>query len=468
MLHSLRVEDFDDWRAKARACLNAGLAPEDVAFVTGDDLLLAGADEPPAGEPRPVSIPKAFVDIARPVSCHSEPARYDRLYRVLWRIASGERQLMHDPADPDVSQLRRMEKAIRRDVHKIKAFVRFQKTVDEAGVEHFVAWHRPDHPILTLAGDFFARRFSDMRWTILSPRESAAYDLERVVYGPGVPRSEAPSGDELEGLWKTYYANIFNPARIKLNAMRAEMPVKHWPTLPETALIPDLLRDAPKRVDTMIKHAEGTAVTAADFVPATDDLAEVAAASHFCEGCDLHKDATQTVFGEGPPDARVVFVGEQPGDQEDLAGKPFVGPAGQLFDELLAEAGVDRGATYVTNTVKHFKFEPRGGRRIHKKPGAREIASCRPWVEKEIALIRPEAVVCLGATAAQALIGKHFRITKDRGEWVTSDGCDRTLATYHPSAILRVPDPDQKAAMRADFVADMRKVGEVLAGAGVG
>ena len=463
MIYSLRVADFDEWRAAARAMLSAGVAPADVAFVTGDDLLLAGETEPPVGEARPLRIPKAFVDVARPVACHSDPARFDRLYRVLWRIASGERSLMADAADPDVSELRRMAKQISRDVHKTRAFVRFRRTLAEDGTEHFVAWHRPDHPILTLTGDFFARRFSDMRWTILTPRESASFDLQTVVYGPGVPRSEAPRGDELEVLWKTYYANIFNPARIKLGAMRAEMPVKHWATLPETALIPDLLRDAPRRVDTMIKTAEGTAVTAADFIPQTDQLAELAAASRFCEGCDLHRDATQTVFGEGPPDARLVFVGEQPGDQEDLAGQPFVGPAGQLFDEMLAEAGIDRGAAYVTNTVKHFKFEPRGGRRIHKKPGAREIASCRPWVEREIELIRPQAVVCLGATAAQALIGKHFRITRDRGTFVASDACTKTLATYHPSAILRVPDAAQKKTMRADFVADMVAVREALA-----
>ena len=462
MKYTPRVATFSEWRDAARTAIAADVPPADVAFVTGDDLLLAGEDLPSA-PPRPLSIPKAFMEIAPKVACHSEPARFDRLYSVLWRIARGERSLMSDAADPDVVLLRRMEKEVRRDCHKAKAFVRFRKTAGPEGEEHFVAWHRPDHTILTLVGDFFARRFSDMRWTILTPRESMTWDLEAVSYGPGVPRSEAPSGDELEGLWKTYYANIFNPARIKLNAMRAEMPVKHWATLPETELIPGLLRDAPKRVDTMIKTAEGTKVTAADFIPPSDELEELAAAAQFCEGCDLYKDATQTVFGKGPRDARVVFVGEQPGDREDEAGEPFVGPAGQLFNEVLEEVGIDRSQTYVTNTVKHFKFEPRGGRRIHKKPSAREIASCRPWVEREIAVVKPEVVVCLGATAAQALIGKHFKITKDRGEFVVSDHCERTIATYHPSALLRVPDPAAKDAMRADFAADLAKVRDALA-----
>ena len=463
VLHSIRVEDFADWREKARGLLNAGVRPDDVAFVTGDDLLLPADDAAPGGRPRPLTIPKSFLELARSIACHSNPARYDRLYRVLWRLAEGERQLMQDAADADVVQLRTMEKSVRRDLHKLKAFVRFRKTTDDAGEEHFVAWHRPDHTILTLGGDFFARRFSDMRWTILTPRESATYDLRRVTYGPGVPRSEAPRDDELEELWKTYYANIFNPARIKLNAMRAEMPMKHWSTMPETALIPDLLRNASKRVDTMIKTAEGQAVTAADFIPADAPLSELAQAATFCEGCDLYKDATQVVFGEGPADARLVFVGEQPGDQEDLAGHPFVGPAGQLFNEMLKEAGLERSQAYVTNTVKHFKWEPKGNRRLHKKPSAREIASCKPWVEREIAEIKPEVVVCLGATAAQALIGKHFKITKDRGSFVASDVCERTIATYHPSAILRVPDADQKASMRAAFVTDLRTVRDTLA-----
>jgi DNA polymerase len=182
------------------------------------------------------------------------------------------------------------------------------------------------------------------------------------------------------------------------------------------------------------------------------------AAAH-CTACDLYKNATQTVFGEGSPQAEIIFVGEQPGDQEDLAGKPFVGPAGRLLDKALEEAGIDRKLAYVTNVVKHFKWQPRGKRRIHQKPNAAEIAACRPWLDAELALVKPKVLVCLGATAAQALIGRQFRVSKDRGVPVESDLAPVVMATVHPSSILRSDDREAEMAM---FVEDLRRVAEAL------
>ena len=177
-----------------------------------------------------------------------------------------------------------------------------------------------------------------------------------------------------------------------------------------------------------------------------------------CEACDLYKHATQTVFGEGARKPRILFVGEQPGDQEDLQGHPFVGPAGKLLDTALAKAGIDRSTTYVTNVVKHFKWEPRGKRRIHKNPNAAEIAACRPWLETEIALLRPQVVVCLGATAAQTLLDRKFRVTQSRGELLESALAPHVMATVHPSSILRAPDDESRHREMTEFLADLKKL----------
>lgn len=200
------------------------------------------------------------------------------------------------------------------------------------------------------------------------------------------------------------------------------------------------------------------APTAAPFVPPHATLAVLRAASKRCEGCHLFERATQTVFGEGPAAARVILVGEQPGDKEDLDGHPFVGPAGKLLDKALEEAGIERRIVYVTNAVKHFKFEPRGKRRIHQKPNALEINACRPWLEAEIEVVRPEVVVCLGATAAQAMLGRAFRVTKDRGVFFPHERAKAVMATIHPSALLRMPDRQRWDEEFGLFVGDLRRV----------
>jgi len=191
-------------------------------------------------------------------------------------------------------------------------------------------------------------------------------------------------------------------------------------------------------------------------VPATTSLAEVRAAACECTACHLYKHATQTVFGEGPSGAPIMLVGEQPGDYEDVAGKPFVGPAGKIMDQALEEAGIDRSHVYVTNAVKHFKWEPRGKRRIHKKPNSREIAACRPWLEAEVRLVKPTLLVCLGATAAQAIFGPSFRVTRERGKVLSSKFAPKVLATVHPSSLLRQPDEESRQREYKRFVLDLR------------
>lgn len=202
--------------------------------------------------------------------------------------------------------------------------------------------------------------------------------------------------------------------------------------------------------------------TAAPLVPKTKNLSELRAAAAGCKACDLWKTGTQTVFGEGKRTAEIVFVGEQPGDKEDLAGKPFVGPAGHVFDEALEAAGIDRSLAYVTNAVKHFKWTARGKRRIHQKPNWSEMAACRPWLDAELELIRPKVLVALGATAAQSLFGRQFRVTKQRGVPVDSDLAPHVVATVHPSSILRQETEDDRVKAMADFVADLKVVAKLL------
>lgn len=202
--------------------------------------------------------------------------------------------------------------------------------------------------------------------------------------------------------------------------------------------------------------------SAVDLIPRQLSLPSLKPAAADCKACDLWKKGTQTVFGEGPRRAKILFVGEQPGNEEDLTGKPFVGPAGRLFDGALEEAGIDRKQTYVTNVVKHFKWEPRGKRRIHKKPNAQEINACRPWLEAEIALMKPQVIVALGATAAQALLGAQFRVTKQRGEFLESTLAPYVMATVHPSSILRAPDDETRRVEYRRFVDDLKKLSDKL------
>ncbi|MFG0289420.1 MAG: UdgX family uracil-DNA binding protein [Rhodopirellula sp. JB044] len=458
----LSIETFDQWRDQARELLAREVPPAEVHFDTrSDQPSLFDNDDAQTGpaDQRHVrnavaKVPKSFLDLAKIVACHQSPARWELLYRTLWRLTHGESSLLEIATDDDVHELQQMSKAVTRDVHKMKAFVRFRLVESEAE-ETYVAWHRPDHRIVRLAAPFFSRRFKAMNWSIFTPWESVVWDQKQLRYGAGVPASEVSDEDSLEELWKTYYASIFNPARVKVNAMKREMPVRHWKTLPEASVIEDLLDEAPRRVSEMIEKNEGFAETATNYMPTESDLASLKVAAECCQACDLHRFANQMVFGEGPRDAKIVLVGEQPGDREDLEGRPFVGPAGQLLDECLATAGIRRDEIYITNVVKHFKFTERGKRRLHKKPDSREIFACRPWLEAELAAIGPTTLVCLGATPAQALFGRDFRITSGRGSLRPTEWCQRTIATWHPAAILRMPDPARKSQMIENLVSDL-------------
>ncbi len=453
-MRSVRLDaedDFEGWRSAARALAGAGVPASEIAWRVGEAGDLFAAEAPPLPAAAPFPVPRAFLELAEVAICHSDLERFALLYALLLRIRENPRAI-DDAADPLLRRIEAMAKAVRRDVHKMHAFVRFRE-VEAAGAERFVAWFEPEHHIVRRAAPFFARRFANMDWSILTPELSAHFDGGTLGFGPGAARSDAPGGDPVEAVWKTYYASIFNPARLKIGAMTKEMPRKYWKNMPETALVGELIAGAQAREAGMV--AKSRTEIGGNLGPAWAALREEA---RHCTRCHLYKCASQTVFGEGPLEPRIMFVGEQPGDQEDLAGRPFVGPAGQLFDRALGEAGIDRSAAYVTNAVKHFKFEQRGKRRIHAKPDGGEISACRWWLEQERALIRPPLTVALGATAARSLFGKAMAIGASRGRAHRLEDGSEAWVTVHPSFLLRVRD--DKEAEYARFVEDLRVIGE--------
>lgn len=443
-----RPDDFHGWRDAARAAALADLAPDVLLWQTrgeAGDLFGEGAHDvlPPPVRAR-FSVPKKFFVLAQSVVLHRDPARFDLLYTMLVRLRH-DPEAIEDEADPLRRRLDRLAKEVRRDIHKMRAFVRFRE-VD--GI--YVAWFEPEHYIVRYNAAFFMGRFATMRWSILTPDLSIHWDGESLQEGPPGSRGSLPPGDPVEVLWKRYYAATFNPARLKLAAMLKEMPRKYWVNMPETSLIGELVAGAQAREAQMVERSapRGNAPHAWEL------LREEAAT---CTRCPLHRCATQTVFGEGPSDADIMIIGEQPGDQEDLVGKPFVGPAGQLLDRALAEAGIDRQRTYVTNAVKHFKFEPRGKRRLHAKPNAGEIKACRWWLDQERAIVSPKQIVMLGTTAVHSVLGKPLSLASQRGR-VLHLGNATARATIHPSFLLRMPDKSRVDAEFKLFVDDLRSV----------
>ena len=449
-------DDFEGWRDAARTLAAARVSPGDIVWqvgVTPADLF--GDEAVLGGSPAELRVPRRFVELAREVVLHSDPERFALLYTLLTRIAA-DAHVIDDSADPLLQRLERLAKAVRRDIHKMRAFLRFREVTDK-GDPRFIAWFEPEHHIVRANARFFVDRFNTMRWSILTPDISLHWDGETLTEGPGASKADAPQDDSTEAIWKTYYASIFNPARLKTGAMLKEMPRKYWRNMPETALVPQLIKGARARETAMV---ETRAAPGGNSEKAWEALRDEAAA---CTRCHLYKHATQTVFGEGPVDAPLMLVGEQPGDQEDLQGRPFVGPAGQMLDRALADAGIDRDKAYLTNAVKHFKFEPRGKRRIHSKPDAGEITACRWWIDQERLLIRPKVTVALGATAARALFGKVMTIGRERGRALElPDGGGEAWVTVHPSYLLRLPDPARKAEEYDAFVADLARAARHL------
>jgi DNA polymerase len=457
--------DLAGFRLAVRRLVAVGVAPDEVVWTSGEAGLPLG--EPEGGDAPPLSLPRQLGELIAEVVPHSDPERYALLYDVIWRVAQGRRDVLEIASDPVVHRLDGMRKSVRRDIHKMHAYLRFRKIEGdpEGGPERFAAWFEPDHFILEAAVPFFVERFRSMIWTIATPIGSAHWDGERLTFGPAGVKTDAPASDGFEAGWTGYYESTFNPARTNPKLMRQHMAKKYWRNLPEAAAIPNLIRSSSLRVDDMLQKEpsvpnkrvpEGALAAMLDQAPAT--LAELNAIIR--ASGPLVPGATQAVTGEGPEKARIVFVGEQPGDEEDRQGRPFVGPAGRLLDRAMSEAGLDRRETYLTNAVKHFKFEQRGKRRIHQKPTAGEVSHYRWWLMRELELIEPQLVVALGATAVLALTGKSIPITRARGPATLLEGFGGYI-TVHPSYLLRLPDEAAKAEAYDTFVRDLRHVREL-------
>jgi probable DNA metabolism protein len=409
----------------------------------------------------PPRVPPAFIALCEQVVRHRDPGRFALMYRLLWRFVH-EPALRQDPLDADVMLAQKMAHAVKRDIHKMRAFVRFRPV----GHNRHVAWFEPDHHIVEANAPFFVRRFAQMRWAILTPERCVEWDGDKLIFQPGAER------DAGEALWLTYYEHIFNPSRLKLATMAREMPRRYWHNLPEAALIQPLTDMAEARSQAMIaaeplppyRTYRAIAMPKRSTPPSSDsdhprhfkDLAEMADAMQACRDCPIGAGATQAVCGEGPMKPTHMIVGEQPGDQEDLAGHPFVGPAGRLLSKAMAELNWPRDEVYVTNAVKHFKYELRGTRRLHKTPGQREVDICLQWLDREIEMVRPTCLVALGATAARALLGRQVTISREHGQWrhERADGIP-VLVTWHPSALLRMHDEERQHAFEA-WQADLK------------
>jgi len=474
--------DFLEWRDAARRFLLANVDPRDIDWhLRGERQGLFVQDDSTTSDKVlqqasavAINVPVVFLRLAEAVVCHSDPSRFRLLYKLLYRLGS-ERRLLDVKSDPDVVAAYRMLKSVNRDYHKMTAFVRFKEvplSINVVGRRRFLAWFEPDHFIVARVAPFFQRRFNDMDWIITTPRGSASWDGIN-LHCSTEPASKPDIRDDTEQLWRTYYASTFNPARLKVKMMMTEMPKKYWKNLPEADLIPGLIAGAEARVldmgqkqattplpfhDRLQKAAARIPNAPVDKINTIDAVREDA---RHCNLCDLHCRATQTVFGEGPTSARVMIVGEQPGDQEDLVGRPFVGPAGRVLDEALSLASLDRRQLYVTNAVKHFKYEPRGKRRIHQRPNINEVEQCRWWLTQEINIVQPKLIVAMGTTALFALTGQKDRLEDVRGRPIAMDENRILFVTVHPSYLLRIPDEQGRKDALARFRKDIEQIGKL-------
>lgn len=456
MISRTAALDLATWKVTCKALLAAEIPPDQIVWLDEAQGALFPAEAVPIPAAPPegaLRVPARLLAITEWVLRHRLIERCDVLYRLTFRITRGERGLLSSLTDPDVERATELERAVRKDAHRMQAFVRFKETEVAPGVSRFMSWYAPDHEILTLVAPIFASRFRDRSWSVLTPTRSAHYDAGQLRYGPGATPPQQEADDPLEELFRTYYAAVFDPARLNPVAMRRDLPGRRLRALPEARIVPELIRGAERRKSSMIARADVLPRTE-HFLPQVRDLGKLANAAATCRGCSLYQAATQTVFGEGRANARLMFVGEQPGDTEDQLGRVFTGPAGKLLDRVFAEAGIEREQAYLTNAVKHFRFEQRGKARIHQRPKPGDVRACRPWLEAEIAAVRPHVIVCLGATAAQSLLGATFRLTQSRGSELKTPWAQITIPTWHPANILRAPDDSTRAQLFLELVRD--------------
>lgn len=422
--------DWQGWRNATRALVLACVPPDDVRWsVRGhpDD----ASHELPEGSGG-FNVPRALVAMAALAFQAREPDRFDLLYRLVSRANGGEK-LLERRDDPELRRAERLAYAVRAEAHKMRTLLRFMEVEDG----RYLGWYAPAHYVLEANALLMAHRFPNLACSILTPDGSAHWQDSAPRFGAGLAR--VADDEALAQWWHEHHAKLLRDAQGETSIPEAE-------ALDETPRPPD-------------RPPLGPVV-----LPAHMDR-QLLDASHEagdCRRCALYEAASQTVFGEGPADAPVMFVGEQPGDQEDTIGRPFVGPAGQIMDRAMEEAGIDRRTVYITNAVKHFKFTPRGKRRIHQTPEAPEIQACRFWLDVEHVQLRPKLMVLMGGTAARAVTGRQVTITRERGRPFKLDDGQLAFVTVHPSFLLRVPDEAAKAREYRAFVQDLETVRKLM------
>ncbi len=418
---ALPSHEFEQWRIGARRGLSLGVPPERFHWqfpelCVGDERLAVAS----------AFVPQSFLNFAKQVALHKSEERWTLLYTLLWRFHHGEPAILSNVDDPQVAKAVFMFKAVDRDKMKMKAFVKFKETH-----ELRVAWYKPEHHIAEDLVTWFVKRDPQHSWILHTPQLTVRWNLHEVELSAGLAQPPRFFAEEDEEFWLRYYQVQFDPLRERVRISGSDV------------------------VGEDSNHTPRPRQQAAP--PQTSQLSKLKAAAKTCLVCPFAVKSTQTVFGEGPKRAAIMLVGEQPGDQEDRLGHPFVGPAGELLNSILDELGIPRDEVYVTNAVKHFKFSSRGKRRIHEKPNTSEMKACRPWLEKEIEAVRPSVIVALGATAAQSVTGRLVKVTKERGDWLQSELGEKVIASWHPSAILRSIDEPSRRLKREQLKADLKR-----------
>lgn len=423
--------DWDGWRKATRALVLAGVEPEQVRWSvrTHPDDASDGLPEGNGG----FNVSRSLVTMASLAIQAREPERFGLLYRLVWRVNAGAKP---DHDDPDMRHAQGLAFAVRAEAHKMRTNLRFLAAPAD-GETDYVAWYAPAHYVLEASAQLMARRFPQHRCVVLTPDASALWGDAELRFGDGLPSVEDDAA--LAEWWRAHHAKLRREAHVGTSIPEAED-----------------LDEAPRPPD---RPSLGPVVLPVDADPG---LLEATHEASDCHRCDLYAPATQTVFGEGPAHARVMFIGEQPGDQEDVIGRPFVGPAGQMLDRALEEAGIDRRSVYVSNAVKHFKFTPRGKRRIHQPPDAGEIATCRFWLDVERVRLQPKLLVLMGGSAARAVLNRQVTITRERGRPIKMEDGQMAFVTVHPSYLLRIPDAESKAREYRRFVQDLEAVRKLI------
>jgi probable DNA metabolism protein len=458
----LAVSTFAEWREAARELLALGVPPAAVSWHTpGSGDLVSGAPQPapaahnaaiPFKPPQPTAyLPRSLMEMLQAAACCRVSDRWAFLYRVLWRWQCGE-QVVQSAADADGARLHAMVRAVHREEHDMHATIRFRERPEAAGPPRFVAWCEPAHDVLPQVAQHFVSRMGKVSWMIATPGASVLWDGATLHNCGALMDSAAARDDAGAARWLAWYRSVVHPARVDAPLLYGLTP--RWCGLPGAA--------AAAAQRSPVQAVAGRRGTIPIAAPAPQPDGEHPSRLDECRRCDLWQHATQPVGGAGPQRARIMLVGEQPGDQEDLAGAPFVGPAGKLLDRVCAQAGLARRALYLTNAVKHFKWAPRGKRRLHKTPAQREIEACSYWLQKELAAVRPDVIVALGTTALKAVLGtSHVTLKETLGQPLRHDG--RWVVTiYHPSYALRVPDKAAKEQALAVMVEGLKLAQELL------